>query len=311
MSISTWFRVVSAAGLLLMAACVRTPPGRGGEKPEADPKPKAETPAPAQVGAEDRAEAEKAAKLLPDPAPAAGREADAGWTLADWEDPGQVQKIDLTDCPVKAVMRLATSGGKKGKSLATLTKDLSLPENGVVRVTAYNPGPQPAKMALAFWVSARWVYYESATEKVDAGAWKVIKFDLAASTFKTERTKWQYTAKLVRPETTKRVGLLIMSIPEGKPAAVYLCGLGTEKSKAVEEGPPAALTQRITKLKALVERMKKAGKDPGYFWSAEREKSLGELLDKHDYRGADKLLNEALEDYKQYPAKDLGEPEKK
>jgi hypothetical protein len=316
MSILARFRAVPAAGFLLALICVYMPQADGAE-PQ-DPKTKTDRPAlpakappvPAapQISAEDLAQAEKVSKLLPNPAPAAGLETTAGWTLADWEDPGQLQKIDLVKCPVKTLLRLAGSGGKKGKSLIALTKDLSLPEKGVLRVAVYNPGPEPAQVAVAFWVSAAWVYYESAPAQVAAEAWKVLEFDLAAENFKTEKTKWQHTAKLAKGEAVKRLGVLVMSIPAGKPAAVYLCGLSTGAPTAAqpvpaegESGPPAALTQRIAKLNALLELVKKAGHDPSYFWPAGHDARLREFLDRRDYGGANGLVNEAFKDYEQFP----------
>ena len=316
MSILVRFRAVPAAGFLLALACVCVPRGDGAEAQ--DPKAKTDLPAPPakvppvptapQISAEDLAQAEKVAKLLPNPAPAAGLETAAGWTLADWEDPGQLQRIDLANGPVKTLLRLATSGGKKGKSLITLTKDLSLPEKGALRVAVYNPGPDPAQVALAFWVSAAWVYYESASAQVGTEAWKVLEFDLAASDFKTEKSKWQHTAKLAKGDAVKRLGVLVMGIPAGKPAAVYLCGLSAGAPTAAqpvpaggESGPPAALKERIAKLKALLERVRKAEHDTSYFWPGGQDERLRELLDRRDYEGANRLVNEAFKDYEQFP----------
>ena len=313
----------AAAGLLLVLVCTCAPQVNGAEPPEPKAKPAAPAapakapPAPAapaapKISAEDLAQAEEAAKLLPDPAPAAGLETAAGWALADWEDPGQLQKLDLPKAAVKALLYLATAGGKKGKSLLTLTRDLALPEKGAARIAVYNPGPEAAQVALAFWVTAGWVYYESAPQRVAAGAWKILEFDLAAANFKTEKTKWQHTAKLLRREATKRIGVLLMGIPAGKPAAVYICGLSAEAPAAAPpaDGPGGAqarLAQRVEKLRALLEDMKQAAQDSSYFWPAGRETRLRELMDRREYDAANSLMNEALRDFEHGAAKEPGE----
>jgi hypothetical protein len=298
---------------MLLGACAPRVDGAEPRQPKGKTSAPAAPAAPAapKISAEDLARAEEAAKLLPDPAPAAGLETAAGWVLADWEDPGQLQQLDLPKAAVKALLYLATSGGKKGKSLITLNQDLALPEKGAARVAVYNPGPGSAQVALAFWVGAGWVYHESAPQMVAAGAWKVLEFDLAASNFKTEKARWRYAAKLPGREAARRIGVLLMGLPAGKPAAVYVCGLSAEAPAAA---PPAPLAGRIGKLRALLERREQAGEDSGHFWPAGREARLRELMDRREYDAANALLDEALKDFEQGAAKEPGEarePEKK
>ena len=310
-------RAVSAAGFLLAGICA---PQAGGAEPQevkgktdapvapAKSPPARGAPAAPKVSAEDSARAEEVAKLLPNPPPAAGLETAAGWSLADWEDPGGLQTIDLPKAPLKTLLHLATSGGRKGKSLIALNKDLALPEKGAVRIAVYNPGPEAVDVALAFWVSAAWVYYESTPQKVDAGAWKVLEFDLAAASFKSEKSKWQYTTNLLKRDVTKRIGVLLTGTPAGKPAAVYICGLSAGAPAAAPPAdaaadaaadPPAQLTLRIQNLQEALKLVKQAKLEAGRFWPAEREARLRELLRQRKYDAADELLNAALKDYQQ------------
>jgi hypothetical protein len=321
-------RTAAAAASLLIPLGFLAPTAVGAETPAPKPKPDAAAPGPkappaksppaqekppapeaAPLTAEELAEVERIARLLPEPAPAAGLETAAGWTMGDWEDPCKVRRIDLAKCPVKALLSVSTAGGKKGKSMVSLTKDLALPEKGAARLTVYNPGPDVAQVAMAFWVSAAWTYCESLPQRVDPGAWKALEFDLAASNFKTEKSGWKHTAALLKRDATKRLGVVLMGNPGGGPAAVYVCGLGVDAAGAAppaegQAGPPAALAKRIERLRALLERMKAAKQPSDYFWPAARETRLRELLDQRDYEGANNLLNEALKDYDQNPFKE-------
>lgn len=275
-----------------------------------DPKAPAKgSAAPALLTADDVARAEDAAKLLPNPAPAAGLESLPGWASSEWEDPCQLSKIDLPKSVVKSLLRVTTGEGKKGKSLPALTKDLALPEKGTVRLAVFNAEPEAVNVAVVFWITAGFVYYESPSQKVEPGAWKVLEFDVAADNYKTEKTKWQHTASLAKRDSVKRVGVLISS---SKPATLYICGLNAEAAGATKPvavvpapDPAAALKERVEKLKALVAKMQADPQypSPDFFWPAERQARLEYLQTQRDYDGANALLDEALKDYRRGPVK--------
>ena len=144
-------------------------------------------------------------KLPPSPAAAReGLEAADGWKLADWEDPGASRRIEIGRGG-NAMMHLSTAGGPKGKTALVMIRDMSLAEKGAMRLTAYNPGAAPVRLAVAFWFSDGWVYYESQARDIEPGAWKELTFDLASSNFKTESSKWKYNAALWKREATKQV----------------------------------------------------------------------------------------------------------
>ena len=164
-----------------------------------------------------------------------GWEAADGWKLAEWEDPGQVKKAMVGD-PPKAVLRLASSGGPKGKSAAVLASDISLVNRRALRLTAYDAGRAPVRVAVAFWMGDGWVYHESRAQEVPVGAWKELTFDLAAADYKTAGSKWEHTVALPRREDVRQIGVLVLT--NGKAAAVYFDGL------TADQGPGAARDQR-------------------------------------------------------------------
>ncbi|MHC4915046.1 MAG: ArnT family glycosyltransferase [Planctomycetota bacterium] len=62
--------------------------------------------------------------------------------------------------------------------------------------------------------------------------------------------------------------------------------------------PPAALAERVRKLRALLERMFRSGDRPDFFWPPDRDRELRRLMREGEFEEADKLLDRALEDHK-------------
>jgi hypothetical protein len=214
-------------------------------KPGEPAKGPAPTPAPAPVDKKFQEEAmliaAEVGKLPPSPAAAAeGLEAAEGWKLAGWEDPGASRKVEIGRGG-NALMHLATAGGPQGKSALLLTRDMALAEKGAMRLAIYNPGATPVRVAVAFWFSDGWVYYESKPQDVESRAWKTLAFDLAAADFKTASSKWEYSAGLWKRTELKQLGVLLFA--GGKPGAVFVDGiavdLGAAPAPAAKPDPAA------------------------------------------------------------------------
>lgn len=231
MGVRTAVLLFLAAGLA--AGCA---PGSHGTAPEAAPD--AAVPTGAAISAE-------VGELPPSPATAEGLEAADGWKLAEWEDPGRLRRVEFRSVrkgSSAAVLHFATTGGLKGKSAAALTRDVALAPQGAVRLAAYNPGREPVRLAVAFWVSDNWVYYESEAQEVAPRAWQTLAFDLNAKTFKTASNNWQHSAGLWKREEAKQLAVLLFG--GGRPAAIYLDGLTVDvvpaPAPAAAPKPPPA-----------------------------------------------------------------------
>lgn len=233
----------AALGLLLLLGCGPKPGGSGepAARPPAAPEKKPPTTPKGPAKAPPRGSSEYRrvlfayvnGKIPASPAEAEGLEAADGWNTAGWEDPAECKKF--TDRG-RTLMYVASRGGAKGKSAVMLTKELCLAPKGALRVAVYNLGPGAVKVAAAFQVSERWIYYESQPQEVPAGAWGQLAFDLAATTYKTESSKWQHTAGLWRREDTKQLALLIYS--GGKPFRVLIDGLSADQAPRPKRPPP-------------------------------------------------------------------------
>jgi hypothetical protein len=173
----------------------------------------------------------KVEKTPANPAASEGLEAREGWSLAVWEDKGQLAKLPDPNKPGNTVLRLATEGGKMGKSGAVIG-NVALPaETGAMTVSACNPGREPVKISIGFFTFGD-VYYEASARELPPGEWKVLKFDLAAADFKCAATKWQHTAVLPKRVPVRTTVLLL--IGDGKKVVAFFDGVSLDCLKVPE-----------------------------------------------------------------------------
>jgi hypothetical protein len=181
------------------------------------------------------AAAETGAEKIPaNPAAAEGLESREGWRLAEWEDKGQLAKLPDPNSAGNTLLRLATGGGKLGKSGAVIGNVMLPAETGFMTVSACNPGEAPVKIALGFFLFGE-VYYETAPQELPPGGWKVLRFDLSARDFKTQATKWQHTTFLPKRVPVRNTVLLLFG--EGKKAAVFCDAVSMDCLKLPELRP--------------------------------------------------------------------------
>ncbi len=137
---------------------------------------------------------------------AEGLEARGLWGVAGWANPAEVA---LTSENGNGVLRLrGKAGGEHGKVAISSRAGVSLSAKGKGAVWIYNPGKKSVKIAFAVFVGEDRVYYESKTVEVGRG-WKRAEWNLAASNYKCESSKWEHTAALWKPDEVKEMVLLI------------------------------------------------------------------------------------------------------
>ena len=204
-------RLVAAAAVALASACCAWP-AAAGEVGDDFLRDEGLTSA-VEAGAE---------KTPPNPAASEGLEAREGWCLAAWEDPGALAKLPDPNKAGNTLLRLATDGGKMGKSGAVLGNTMLPAESGAMTVEAFNPGAGPVKVALGFFMFDD-RYFETSPQVLPPGQWRTLRFDLGAPDFKCAASKWQHTTKLPARTPMRRTCLLLFG--EGRKAAVFYDGV--------------------------------------------------------------------------------------
>jgi hypothetical protein len=173
----------------------------------------------------------KAERVPANPGASEGLESREGWRLAEWEDRGELAKLPDPNKPGNTILRLATEGGKMGKSGAVIGNVMLPAETGCVTVSAYNPGGGQVKIALGLFLFGE-VYYETAPQALAPGGWQVLKFDLAAADFKCAASKWQHTTALPKRVPVRSTVLLLFG--GDKKAAVFYDGVSLDCLKLPE-----------------------------------------------------------------------------
>ncbi len=163
-----------------------------------------------------------AEKTPPNPTASEGLEAREGWCLAAWEDPGALAKLPDPNKAGNTLLRLATGGGRMGKSGAVLGNTMLPADSGAMTVEAFNPGAGPVKVALGFFLFDE-RYFETSPQVLPPGQWRTLRFDLGAPDFKCAASKWLHTTKLPARMPMRRTCLLLFG--EGRKAAVFYDGV--------------------------------------------------------------------------------------
>ena len=142
-------------------------------------------------------------------------EARKGWEPAGWDNPAKVAAGREKEGG-RHLLTVSLSGeGEGAKSTVGVSVGGELREEAggaarlVMRVS--HDGAEPVPIAAAFLaeVEAAAVYFEAPAQKVPAGQWRELSFDLAARNYKCEATEWAYTSELKGREAITRVMVVI------------------------------------------------------------------------------------------------------
>ena len=211
------------------------PPAETATVESAKPSP-AHAPAQGQTPAAPAASKIKAVPLpatLPkSPAAAEGLEASAPWKALNWANPAELSVVTEGG---NVLMRLKAAGGKFDKVALSAVDKLSLAEKGEAAFHIYNPARKSLSIAFGVFVTQDRVYYESPAVEVGTG-WKEVKFDLAASSYKCDSSKWEYKAALWKREDVRELVLLFY---ESGPFEAAVDGFRINLAPAPPAAPPA------------------------------------------------------------------------
>jgi tetratricopeptide (TPR) repeat protein len=109
-------------------------------------------------------------------------------------------------------------GKAKDKAAIRLNSRLDLSNAKSLVFDAYVPKNSPAvKMAIAFTITDKYIWYESPTKLIPSGKWNTaISFDLSSANFKTQGTGWKHNTKLKDTKQVKQMILLIYTKGTGR-----------------------------------------------------------------------------------------------
>jgi hypothetical protein len=150
---------------------------------------------------------------LPPPAPSAPTGLTANWERENeqYSNPVQVQVSSLAtargDVPAIAV---TVSPGARGKGALrrSVRLDLSGQDTSAFVLQVANPGSQPVALALAV-KTGNWVFFESTTQTVAPGPATELRFDLRATTYKSQSSDWNPTGKIAQLDDVRELQLLV------------------------------------------------------------------------------------------------------
>ncbi len=185
-----------------------------------------------------------------------GLEAKEGWSAAEWADLALCRQFKVAKTE-HTLLYLATGGGKQGKAAALLGTRLLLAEEGAIKVQVYNRSPAAVKVAVAMWLGRRGIYFESPARAAAVGKWQELKFDLAASDYKTAASKWQHKATLGKDRRLNRVAVLLYH--NGKLCRILIDGLTIDSKEPPKK--PAPVSKKKEKAPAKEEPVPE-GKKP-------------------------------------------------
>ncbi len=169
------------------------------------------------------------------PSKANGLEAYKGWKAARWGDLALCRQFEIKKAK-RTLIYLATGGGKKGKAVAELGTRLLLAEEGKIKLAVYNRSNVPAKVAIALSLGRKFKYYETPARSVEANKWAELSFDLAAKDYKTQTSKWKYSAALGEERFLSRVAILLYH--NNKLCRVLIDGVKIDTKPLPKRKPP-------------------------------------------------------------------------
>ena len=144
----------------------------------------------------------------------------AGWFVENWGDTAKIA-IDIEDR-----LQVDFTVGAKGKVAISkhFPEGLKLKATDTVVIDVENRIKEAVQIAIALYLGAQWKYYESKPFFVRPGRYEVY-FNMAARTFKSESTNWEYKDALGGNIRTGKISLLVFS---QKPGQVFFDKLRVE-----------------------------------------------------------------------------------
>ena len=143
-----------------------------------------------------------------------------------WSNPVQSEVVPLVgEDQLAGVKRaLQVTFGKGGKDKAAIKKPVNLDasEDHTLVLHVLNKTPGPLRLSVAL-KTGNWEFHESMLEVIKPdGAWQELRFDLKASTFKSEKSGWSNNATLSGLDDLKEIQVLIYNkSTEGTALARY------------------------------------------------------------------------------------------
>lgn len=244
-----WYGLVLSGLTVCGSGCGDAPtptPGVGAQRPAPVQSPAAGGPTtvtgvPVQNGgggtAAEPPTVETPVVFPPPSVPVDGFEAQDGWFLATFGNPGTLQKFQPVYTPPaprdQTALLLSYQPGDKNKACIKLDRKLSLKPDGKVTLTVYNHAPADLAIAFAFSTGDTHEWFESKPQ-VAAPGWNTLSWNFNEVAWKSAASQWQHTVAVGQPSDVRAIHLLAFN--EQRTGDLTVSGVIVE---AVRPAPPA------------------------------------------------------------------------
>ena len=130
------------------------------------------------------------------------------WTVQNWGNRAKVSTHQGADGNRMLSIEVP-SGGKEDKTVVATVLRIDLTDKKAITLNIFNAHKsRPTYIALAIDTQAD--YFESKHAELKPNTWNMgVSFDLTSKRWKSKKSGWKFTTRVLRPETTKRINLLI------------------------------------------------------------------------------------------------------
>lgn len=130
------------------------------------------------------------------------------WTVRNWGNRANVGSLVGADGNRMLSIEVP-SGGKADKTIVATVLRINLKDKKAITLDIFNAHKsRPTYVALAIDTQAD--YFESKHAELKPNTWNMgVSFDLTSKRWKSKKSGWKFTTRVLRPETTKRINLLI------------------------------------------------------------------------------------------------------